>query len=83
MPRYYIDTDDDVLSVRDEEGQEFANVEATRHLAHVALSDMMRHKLPDGEPRIVTASLRDESGSILYVATLTLAGEWRGPPSAK
>jgi len=32
--------------------------------------------MPDGERRNFTASVRDVSGNLLYVATLSLSGVW-------
>ncbi|KAB1068177.1 DUF6894 family protein [Methylobacterium planeticum] len=81
MPRFYIDTDDGVFPVRDDVGHEFASVEAARNMAQRALPDMARQKLPDGERRTFTASIRDENGTVLYVATLSLVGEWMVPRS--
>ncbi len=80
MPRYFIDTDDGSLFVSDDEGQDYADVRAARDMAHKTLPDMAQQRLPDGEHRTFTASVRDASGSIHYVATLTLAGAWRIPP---
>jgi hypothetical protein len=83
MHRYYFDTDDGFLPVRDDAGQAFASVEAARDLAQRALRDMAQQGIPDGERRTFTASVRDENGTILYVATLTLVGEWKvSPPAA-
>lgn len=80
MPRYYIDTDDDVLPVRDDTGQDFTHVGQARNLAQRALREMAQQQVPDGERRVFRASVRDEGGTILYVATLTLVGEWTVPP---
>ncbi len=77
MPRYYIDTDDGSLFVSDDEGQEFASVEAARAMAQKALVEMAQRLIPDGEHRTFTASIRDENGTVLYVATLSLVGEWK------
>lgn len=81
VPHYYIDTDDDVLSVRDEAGFEFADAAAARDMAHRVLPEMAQHKIPDRDHRTFTANVRDQSGTILYVATLTLSGAWRPPHS--
>lgn len=80
MPRFFIDTDDGVTPVRDPTGQELASAQDARDLAHRALSDMARQTLPDGECLTFTAEIRDETGTILYVATMSLHGEWNVPP---
>lgn len=82
MPRYYIDTDDGDFEDIDGEGYELPNAEAARKAAIDALPDMARQKLPDGDRRVFAAQVRDESGAIVYVATLTLVGEWWIPPSS-
>ena len=82
MPRYYIDTDDGILSIHDEEEREFANIVAARDLAQRALREMAERRVPDGERRVFTSSIRDGTGTVLYVATLTLAAEWKDPRRA-
>lgn len=82
MPRYYIDTDDDAFLVRDEEGQDLADAAAARDLVQRVLPEMAQLKMPDGDHRTFTANVRDESGTILYAATLTLTGAWNLPRSA-
>ena len=79
MARFFIDTDDDALVVLDEEGQEFPNVETARNAAQRVLPDMARQKMPDNERRTFAARVRDENGAVVYVATLSLVGEWMIP----
>ena len=78
MPRYFIDTNDDDVFVADDEGQDLPNAEAAREVAQAALPDMARDKIPDGEGRTFCACVRDEAGTVIYKATLTLRGEWKG-----
>ena len=66
MPRYFIDTDDEVLAVRD--------------AAHRVLPDRVRQTVPDGERRTFSARVRDETGTVLYVATLSFVGAWTVAP---
>lgn len=77
MPRYFIDTDDDALVVFDDQGHDLPSPKAARDMAHEVLPDMARQRMPDGDRRTFRASVRDESGTVLYVATLTLVGEWK------
>ncbi|MBE7218370.1 MAG: hypothetical protein INR64_07865 [Caulobacteraceae bacterium] len=72
MPRFYIDTADDDLFMRDAEGLEFPDVEAAKAAAISALPDMARQKLPDGDRRTFLAVVRDERGALLQ-ASLTLS----------
>ena len=76
MPRFFIDTDDDDLFIEDEEGQDLPDAEAARDPAQAALLDMVRDKLPGGDGRTFCASVRDEAGTVIYKATLTLNGVW-------
>lgn len=76
MPKYFIDTDDGDLHIKDEEGLEFFDLEAARDAAQQVLPDMARQKMPDGEQRDFRAVLRDEHGLVLYIVTLSLKGEW-------
>jgi len=82
VSRYYIDTDDGLLFIHDDEDWEFASAGAARDLAQRALREMAEQRVPDGERRVFTSSVRDRKGTTLYVATLTLLGEWKVPPHA-
>ena len=83
MPHYYIDSDDGDLSVVDDEGIDLPGPQEARRLAMGTLPDMARAKMPDGDRRSFTVSVRDEDGIVLYTASLELVGEWQvTPPSA-
>jgi hypothetical protein len=83
MPRYFIDTNNDDTFVEDDEGQNLPDAVTARELALAALPDMARDKLPDGDYRTFCASVRDENGTMIYKATLTLVGEWKaGDPAS-
>ena len=62
--------------MEDEEGQELPNAEAAWRAALAALPDMARDKVQDGKDRTFCASIRDETGTVLYKATLSLTGKW-------
>lgn len=81
MPRYFIDTDDSVLTVRDEDGHEFADVATASDMANRALPEMALQRRLNRQGQTFTASIRNKAGTILYVATMTFAGEWRVAPS--
>ena len=76
MPRFFITTDDNDLRVVDQEGQEFPDEGAARLAALQALPDMAKEKIPDGDHRILAATVSDSSGTAIYRATLTLSAEW-------
>ena len=77
MPLYFFDTDDGDHSHRDDEGLDLPHVEAARVAALDALPDMARDKMPDGDRRTFVASVRNDRGAVVYVATLSLKGEWQ------
>ncbi|WP_336489439.1 DUF6894 family protein [Methylobacterium nigriterrae] len=78
MPRYYIDTDDGDLNVRDERGEELPDRAAARRIAIGVLPDMARSALPDGDRRTFVASVRDEQGRTIFRARLSLTAGWVG-----
>lgn len=76
MPRFFIDTDDAIFSVVDEDGYSLADMNQARHMAIEALRDMARDKIPNGDHHDFLVRIRDESGKVIYTATLKLHGEW-------
>ena len=80
MPRYFFDTDDGDRSHRDDDGLDLPHPEAARRAALDALPDMARDKMPDGDRRTLVAAVRDERGTVVYSATLSLEGDWRATP---
>ncbi len=76
MPRFFIDTSDGDLEIRDDQGIEFLCAEDARVAALAALPDMARDKIPDGDRRLFFVSVRDEHGNTIYKASLFLAGAW-------
>ena len=77
MPLYFFDTDDGDTMHRDTGGQDLPDAEAARSAVLDALPDMARDKMPDGDSRTFIATARDQRGTMVYVATLTLKGERR------
>jgi hypothetical protein len=80
MPRFFFDTDDGSRFLTDRQGQEVESVEAAKALAQVALADMVKDTLPDGDRRTFTVSIRDEAGQIVISTALSLVSEY--PPKA-
>jgi len=79
MPRYFFDTDNGDLQVEDDEGIELPDAEAARAIGVAALPDMARDSLPDGDQRTFAVRVRDEHGTVVYSASLDMAGEWHVP----
>ena len=76
MPHYFFDTNDGDMLDEDDVGLEFPDPESARRAAIAALPDMARDRLPDGDRRNFSVRVRDEAGTVLYAASLSLVGEW-------
>ena len=40
------------------------------------LPDLAREELPDGDRRVFLCKVRDENGTVMFIATLSLVVEW-------
>ena len=76
MPHYYFDLDDGDSKTHDSVGVTLADAEAARKAAIAILPDLAREELPDGDRRVFVSKVRDETGTVLFLATLSLVGEW-------
>jgi hypothetical protein len=76
MPRFFFDIDDGERIHRDDEGLDFANAELARDNAVSALPDIARDVMPDGQRRDFIVTMRDESGTPMFRASLSLRAEW-------
>lgn len=72
MPLFFIDTSDQDNFYRDDEGSEFADLQAAKAAAVGALPDMARDELPDGDARTFLAIVRDAHGAPILQAALSL-----------
>lgn len=72
MPRYHIDIGNDDLYEQDGQGAVLASDEAARRYARVALLDTANEHLPSGEQSVFKVTVRDEVGTVIYEATLSL-----------
>lgn len=82
MPRYYFDIDDGERHSADGIGTDLPDREAVRREATGILPDVAREELPDGNERVFSCSVRDESGAVIFVARLTLKAEWQDSKAA-
>ena len=82
MPRYFFDIDDGESQFRDEDGMEMPHLEAARDEAVRVLPDVAREVLPDGDRRTFASVVRNETGDVVFRATLSLVAEWMGPSRA-
>ncbi|GEP03144.1 DUF6894 family protein [Methylobacterium oxalidis] len=79
MPRFFIDSDDGELNVRDEEGQDLPDATTARRLATAMLPDMAREKIASGDRHTFLVQVRDEAGTTLYQGMLNFVGAWQDP----
>ena len=75
--RVYYEVRDGDRHIRDDEGQEFANLKAAQKDAMTALVEMAR-ALPsrNSDQNKITACVRDDTGNIIFTATLSLDAQW-------
>lgn len=82
MPRYFFDTDDGDWPHLDDHGQVLRDAGAARLMAVDTLPDLAREKRPDGDQGEFSVRVRDEAGTVIYSASLSLLGEWHITPPA-
>ncbi|GJD50677.1 hypothetical protein OPKNFCMD_3422 [Methylobacterium crusticola] len=75
MVRFFFDIDDGVLFTRDDDGQPFATMEAAREAAIRVLPAIAADAAADENRRNLVASVRTETGRIVFRARLSLTGE--------
>ena len=77
MPRFFFDTHDGGHSICDDEGIELASSDAAGRQALASLPDIARDVLPgDGDRHDITVDVRDETGRLMFTATLSLVARW-------
>lgn len=81
MPHFYFDIDDGLYVHVDEDGVILPDAQAARDEALDILPHITRESLPVGHERTYSSSVRDESGKVIYRATLSLVAEWTGEES--
>jgi hypothetical protein len=68
MPLYFFDSRDDLRSVADDIGSELADLEEAKQEAMEALVGIARDRLPDGNFRDLSMTIRDGSGPLIVVS---------------
>ncbi|MEG9500317.1 MAG: hypothetical protein MIN69_00325 [Methylorubrum extorquens] len=79
MAKFYFDIDDGRLRFMDDEGFEFADVEAGRAEVLKTLGEIARDALPRGDQQAFTASIGNAAGDVVYSAQVTVSGKWQAP----
>ena len=73
MPRYYFDTDDGQHFIEGQESFHLYGLKEARLQAQAALADIARDHMPGGaDQRTMTCRVRDDSGTIVLLASLVL-----------
>ena len=75
MPRYYFDTHDEERDIRDEVGTDLACIRDAPTHAMDLLRAMTRDCAVVGR-LVVTASVRDAAGEVVYKASMTVEDWW-------
>ena len=74
--KFFIDFQDGDALHEDDEGGEFLGLKQARKEAIGLLADIAKDELADSGYRNLTATVRDESGDLLYRANLMFHGEF-------
>lgn len=75
MARYFSDFDDGNIKYVDSVGSELADIKMVPFEAIEFLTAVARDVRDDAD-RILVVSVRNESGQVIYTATLTLQSDW-------
>jgi hypothetical protein len=85
VPRYFFDTSDGTVFIRDREGIEFESLEAAKAEAKTILLEVAIDELPDSNRPDFVVSVRDETGQVVLRIALSLAVDYpsltRGNPT--
>ncbi len=76
MARYFFDMIDGKRTIRDALGCDLPDVEAARTEALEALPEIARGELPPSGQYDLTTHVRDHTGAVIFVATLSITGKW-------
>jgi hypothetical protein len=82
VPRFYFDIHDGERFTPDDEGLVLPDAQAARDRAVSTLPDIARDVMPDGAKRDFVVTMRDESGTAIFRASLSLQTEWLTEPAA-
>ncbi len=76
MPRFFFDIHDGECQTCDEEGHEFANAMVACEQAVGVLPEIARELPPNLDRHDFVTHMRDESGKVIFTATLSLNTRW-------
>ena len=75
MPQFHLDVHEGSCFWPDDEGSEFADLDAAEHEAIVTVISIGRELLGNGNERAVTVEVRDDQGERVTAVTMTVSGE--------
>ena len=78
--RYYFDIDNGEHSSVDDTGVECDDREKVRDEAIRVLPAIARDVLPDSDMHRILVKVRDETGTVVYYASLVLSASWIAEP---
>ena len=75
MPQFHLDVHEGSCFWPDDEGSEFADLDAAEHEATVTAISIGRELLRNDNERAVTVEVRDDQGERVTAVTMTVTGE--------
>ena len=75
MPHFFFDFDDGETQTSDSTGAEVESLEIASCAAAASLSEFATERWPRGDQSFISMKIRDDRGSILVVASLSLVIE--------
>ena len=79
MARYYFDIQDGAQVVPDDEGAEFASLEAAVQAAVRSAAEIGTGRLAKGDTSDVVIEVRDEGGQRVFTVTASMKIDWHVP----
>ncbi len=76
MPKFFFDIHDGNSHTRDEEGYDFINASVACEQAIGVLPGIAKDTLPIHNQHQFVTQMRDETGKIIFTATLSLMTRW-------
>ena len=80
MPLFYFDTREGANFIPDDEGLEFADLDAAEREAATAAAEMGRDRLPSGDTRDVTVEVRNEHRQRVLTVRVSIEIDRVAPP---
>jgi hypothetical protein len=80
MPRFYSDVREGASFIPDEEGLEFASLDAAEHEAACTAAEIGRDRLPTGDAREVTVEVRNEHRQRVLTINVSMEVDRVEPP---